>query len=98
MVKVEPLKHGHAGATKPTKAEIKGKLVEYLWYLKKQGYAESTSKTYYGILKHLAKQQININDPESVKKYIAIKETWGKGRKQNVVKAYSLFLKTQGIT
>ncbi len=98
LAKVEPLKERLAGATQPTKADIKGKLVEYLWYLKKQGYAESTSKTYYSILKHLVKQHVNISDPESVKKYIAIKETWGKGRKQNVVKAYSLFLKTQGTT
>ena len=41
---------------------------------------------------------VNIFDSESVKRFIATQETWGKGRKQNVVKAYSLFLKTQGWT
>ena len=46
LVKVEPLKEGLAGATKPTDADIKGKLIEYLWYLKKQGYAETTSKNF----------------------------------------------------
>lgn len=63
-----------------------------------QGYAVTTSETYYHILKMLVKRRVDINNPESVKKFIATEETWGKGRKWNVAKAYSLFLKMQGKT
>ncbi len=38
LVKVEPLGEGLARATKDTK----GRTVEFLWWMKKQGYAEST--------------------------------------------------------
>jgi len=86
-----------AGATeKPSEAEIKGKIIEYLWYLKKQGYAESTVETYVRILKTLYKRGADLYDPESVKKVIAL-QNWSKGRKWNVVKAYSLFLKMRGL-
>jgi integrase len=99
LVTVEPPKEGLAGATKqPISFDVKGKTVEFLWYLKKQGYAESTIQTYYCILKQLVRNSVKIFDPESVKKFIVSQETWGNGRKQNVVKAYSLFLKTQGWT
>jgi len=87
-----------AGATlKPSEAEVKGKIIEYLWYLKKQGYAESTVDTYVRILKTLYLRGANIYDPESVKKVIALQD-WSKGRKWNVVKAYTLFLKMHGLT
>jgi integrase len=39
----------------------------------------------------------NLNDPESIKETIA-KHNCGKGRKWNIVKAYTLFLKMQGLT
>jgi len=88
-----------AGATlKPNESILKGKIIEYLWYLKKQGYATSTVETYVRILKILHKRGANLFDPESVKKVIAQQENWSKGRKWNVVKAYTLFLKMQGLT
>ncbi|MEM3602778.1 MAG: tyrosine-type recombinase/integrase [Candidatus Bathyarchaeia archaeon] len=87
-----------AGATeKLSDAEVKGKIVEYLWYLKKQGYATSTVETYVRIIKILHKNGANLYDPESVKKVVAL-QNWSKGRKWNVVKAYSLFLKMRGLT
>jgi integrase/ribosomal protein L37AE/L43A len=78
-------------------ADVKGKIVEYLWYMKKQGYAEATSQTYADTLEMLARKGANLNDPESVKEVIA-KQNCGKGRKWNIVKAYTLFLKMQGLT
>jgi hypothetical protein len=36
--------------------DVKGKIVEYLWHLKKQGYAESTVKTRVKCLKRLARE------------------------------------------
>jgi integrase len=45
----------------------------------------------------IARKGANLNDPESVKEVIA-KQECGKGRKWNIVKAYTLFLKVQGLT
>jgi len=87
-----------AGATiTSSEAEVKGKIIEFLWYLKKQGYAPSTIDTYARILKTLYNKGANLYDAESVKKVIA-QQDWSKGRKWNVVKAYTLFLKMQGLT
>jgi len=95
---LEEVRKRAAGATKKlAKAEIKGKVIEFLWYLKKQGYAESTIESYVRIIKTLQKRGADLYDPESVKKVIAVQE-WSKGRKWNVVKAYTLFLKMQGLS
>jgi integrase len=83
--------------TTTTNADLKGKIVEYLWYMKKQGYAETTFETYAKILEMLVRLGADLKDPESVKEAIA-KKTCGKGRKWNLVKAYTLFLKMQGLT
>lgn len=99
LVTVEARQEQAAGATVTVnEADRKGRIVQYLWYMKKQGYAPSTAETYVRILKILHKRGANLNDPESVKKVIALQESWGKGRKWNVVKAYTLFLKMQGLT
>ena len=99
LVKVESrIKSQAAGATTQSEANINGKIVEYMWFMKKQGYAESTIKTYVIILNALKNRGADLNDPESVKLVIAEQQTWSKGRKWNVVKAYTLFLKMQGLT
>ena len=49
-------------------------------------------------LKTLKNRGADITDPESVKAVIAEQDTWSKGRKWNAVKAYTLFLKMQGLT
>jgi integrase len=77
--------------------ELNGKIVEYLWYMKKQGYAEATAESYAATLEMLVRKHANLNDPESVKEVIA-KQECSKGRKWNIVKAYTLFLKMQGLT
>jgi integrase len=98
LAAIEPLKEGPAGATIATSnADLKGKIVQFLWYMKKQGYAETTVQTYSSILEMLVRKNADLNDPESVKETIA-KHSCGKGRKWNLVKAYTLFLKMQGLT
>jgi integrase len=77
--------------------DLKGKIVEYLWYMKKQGYAEATSQAYACTLEMIARKGASLSDPESVKEVIA-KQECGRGRKWNMVKAYTLFLKMQGLT
>jgi integrase len=96
LVKVETrTKKRAAGAT--TKADIKGKLVEYAWKLKNRGYAETTITTRTVILKVLVKRGANLYDPESVKETIA-NQNWSDGRKMNAVYAYDQFLKLIGRT
>ena len=80
-----------------TNADLWSKYVQYLWYMKKQGYAETTTQTYFHILEMLQRCNANLNDSENVKEVLA-KHDWGKGRKWNIVKAYTLFLKMQGLT
>ena len=78
--------------------ETKSKVFQFAWYMKKQGYAEGTIETYVPILKTLVRRGADLNNPESVKEIIANQQTWSKGRQWNVCKAYTLFLKMQGLT
>ena len=89
--KEEKEKSGQAGAT-----EASGKIVEFLWWLKKQGYAESTIKSRVKLLKRLVKLGANLFDPDSVKEVIAKQDTWNPGRKELAVEAYSSFLTMLG--
>ena len=99
LVKVETqIKNQAVGATKLSNAEIKGKIVEYAWNLKRNGYAESTIKSYTCLIKIFVKRGADLNNPDSVKDVIAMQETWCKGRKNNAVKAYSLYVKMNDLT
>jgi integrase len=72
-------------------ANTSEKVVNYMLWLKKQGYAESTIFSRVKIMKHLAKNA-NIDDPEAIKEIIAKKDSWGLGRKEIVVECYSNYL------
>ena len=98
MVKVESqIKNRAAGATKLIEAELKGKIVEYSWNLKRNGYAESTITTYSYLLKWFVKRKADLNNPDSIKDIIAMQRGWSLGRKRNAVKAYDLYTKMNGI-
>jgi len=86
-----------AGATKPTSAEDKGKIIEFAWWLKKQGYRETTIRVAAKRLAVLVKRGANLLDPETVKEIIAT-QPWAEATKLNAVKVYTLFLKMQGTT
>ena len=93
-----------AGATKLSKEQITGKLVEYSWYLKKQGYAngrdgeEGTIQKRTRMIKRLFNLGANLFDPESVKEVIATQENWSEGYKATARYAYESFLKMEGMT
>jgi len=95
LAKVEPLESGLAGATK--RADVKGKIVDHLWYLKKQGFCESTIKVRVQMLKQFLNEGVNLLDIEDVKKAIAIKE-WSKSTKRNMVITYTKFLEMLKMT
>ena len=90
-----PQKNQSAGEI--SQQDTKGKLVEYIWHLKKQGYSESTVRTRGKLLRQLIKEGVNLSDPEDVKKAIAIHESWCDGHKQVVVQAYDSFAKMSKI-
>jgi integrase len=96
-VEKENEKSRQAGATETSQTDIKSKIVEFLWWMKKQNYAESTIATRVRVLKVLVKRGANLFDPESIKQVIA-QQKWSEGRKAGAVKAYTTFLKMTGGT
>ena len=95
MATVEPLRKGLAGATKLTRADTKGKIVEFAWWMKKQGYAESTIIGRTQLLKLMISRGAKLSEPDSIKEVIA-KQEWSEGRKSNAVTAYTTFLRMKG--
>ena len=82
---------------KPTPQQIKEKIIQFSWWLHKEGYAKSTIISKTKLLEILAKRGANLFDPESVKEVIA-KQNWSAGRKENAVDAYTTFLQMLGMT
>lgn len=80
-----------------TNTDIKSKIIEFTWWLKKEGYAESTILTRGRLIKILANRGANLYDPDSVKTVIA-NQRWSEGRKANAIKSYTNFLKMVGGT
>jgi len=74
-------------------ADVKGKIVEYSFWLLKQGYSKYTIQGRTKLLKRLAKLG-DLHNPESIKEVIA-KQEWSTGRKVNAVDAYTSFLQMQ---
>ena len=72
--------------------DAKGKILEYTWWLKKNGKSDATIEGRTKILRTLVKRGANLYDPETLKDIIA-KQPWCSGRKNNACDAYSSFLK-----
>lgn len=79
-----------------TQQEVKGKILEYSWWLKKEGYAEPTILTRTAMLKILAKEGANLYDPESIKMVIA-QQDWKNSSKAIAIIAYRTFAKMSNI-
>jgi len=84
-----------AGATKPTSAEVKGKIVEFTWWLMKQGYADLTVRNYTRNIRLLMERGANIYDADSVKDRIARQE-WSAATRHVAINAYTAFLRMLG--
>ncbi|MEM2971480.1 MAG: tyrosine-type recombinase/integrase [Candidatus Bathyarchaeia archaeon] len=76
--------------------DIKRRIVEFLWQLKKNGVKGITLKSYSSILKKLA----NKTDltPENVKEYLAKTNEWSDSTKSLCVIIYGSFLKYVGLS
>ena len=67
------------------------KIIDYIWFMKKNGRAESTILSRVKLIKRLAKLGADLYDPEDVKRVIASQE-WTAGRKALACDAYATFL------
>jgi integrase len=86
-----------AGATeKPTEAEAKAKIIEFLWWMKKQGYSEQTIYIRGKKLQRFLRLGANLYNPESIKEVIA-RQGWKESQKETMVTAYDLFVKWLGL-
>jgi integrase len=70
-------------------------IFKFAFWLKKNGYAESTIIGRVKLLKIMVRRGANLYDPESIKEVIA-NQKWSQGRKSNAVDAYSSFLQMAG--
>ncbi|MEM3699914.1 MAG: site-specific integrase [Candidatus Bathyarchaeia archaeon] len=85
-----------AGATQLS-SDIKGRLVEFAWWLKKQGRSEHTIANYVEFLKMMVENTANILNPESIKDVLARlnkSNSW----KHHAICAANAFLKMHGLT
>ena len=90
LAETKPLKERLAGAT--AKTDVKGKILEYLWHLKKKGLKESTVKHYGEKLKQLITLDVNLLRPEEIKEFLATNNRWSDRTKAIVVAICDGFL------
>jgi len=83
--------------TTTTDAIIKGKIVEYSFYMQKQGYAPETIRGNQSCLRALLTRNADLLNPESVKEALAKEKNWSQNRRRNVINAYTLFLKINSL-
>jgi hypothetical protein len=80
-----------------TESLYQNDIINFLWYLKKQGYKETTIKESYSkVLKNIAKN-CDLNDPEAVNEFVARKHV-SFGRKELIVNCYVNHCKYKGLS
>jgi integrase len=84
-------------STTPNQADVKGKIVELAWHLKKQGRTSTTISIYSKYLTILMERGANLLDPESVKDIISQQEHWAVSTKKQSCTAYAAFCLKHGI-
>ena len=83
---------------KHEKQDQKGAVIEFLFYLQKQGRAQGTYTPYCYNLEFLINNGANLFDPESVKTTLTnTLSSKSNARKYNLVKAYKAFMAAYGI-
>ena len=76
---------------------VREKLIEFLWWMRKQGYRESTIISRSKKLWRLVRLGADLLNPESVKLVVAKQRNWTESHKETVVCAYDLFVKWLGL-
>jgi integrase len=86
-----------AGEETAVNSNSEAKIIEFLWWMKKQGYKETTIVSRGTRLRRLVDLGADLTNSESVKETIARQEQWKDSMKEVVVFAYDLFAKWSGI-
>jgi integrase len=95
LTEIIPQKIGLAGAT--AEPDVLGKIVQYAAWMERQRYSKETIKLNLSCLRALSANEADLIDPENVKDIIAKTKSWGESRKRNIINAYGLLLKLNGI-
>ena len=77
-------------------AEVRGKILEYAWWMKKNGYADGTIEDRVRKLRRLVKLGADLLNPESVKEVIA-RQPWKTSTKKLVCDIYGGFARFMGL-
>jgi len=91
-------KQSAAGTIPDQPGDVKSKLFDYTWRMQKEAYSPATIRTNSGALRALLARHADLMDPESVKEALAREQKWSPNRRRNVITAYTLFLKFNGMT
>ena len=97
LIGVESRLEKAAGATKLAKEEIAGKIVEYMWFMKQEGYRAGAIESYTDRIKTLLNKGANLWDVDAVKRLIASVSTWNDGSKKCFSDAYDVFVRMEGL-
>jgi integrase len=81
-------------SSKPDQATLRGKVIEFAWYMKKQGRKPTSINTYTRYLNDLLTNGVDIQDPEAVKDFLA-RAPWKDASKHTLCHIYSTYLKSQ---
>jgi len=90
-------KSGTAGATQTAQQDVKGKILELLWQLKRDGRKKETIANYRKVLTRMFKEGVNLQDPEEVKDWLA-KTNLAASTKRNIVAILDRWFKHIGIS
>jgi integrase len=77
-------------------SKTKSKLLQFAWWMKKEGYSENTITRRAKILATLSKRGAELLSPETVKETIAKQNHWKPKTKELAAEAYSCYLKMVG--
>jgi integrase len=80
-----------------TPLQNNGRLIEYEFYLIKNAYSKATIRTRVKILRLMLKHNVDLDNPEAVKLFIALREEWCNGHKQIAVHAYKQYAEMRKI-
>lgn len=86
-----------AGERNETQQDIRGKIVQFIWQMQKDNYSKETITTYSKALQRLIDLHADLSNPESVKETLT-KMKNATAYKYVIGAAYTLFLKTYGLT
>ena len=97
---VEPEKTAQReGTTQAPDAEtIRGKIVEFAFWMQKQGYADKTTRDWGNWLRHLTRLGADLWNPESVKEVLGKRHEWSGSYKMLLMYAYESFMRMENLT